>query len=97
MIRFFDQDGIDIAEAAQRKIERLYYREEFRRALASEIGDIEFPPRALELYTAALMSAVDIDAIAGGGVQARPRLLLRHLQLRHAQRPGQARVPTCSW
>ena len=54
MIRFFDQDGIDIAEPAQRKIERLYHREEFRRALASEIGDIGFPPRALELYTAAL-------------------------------------------
>src|SRR5580700_1455299 len=65
MIRFFDEDGIDVAEATQRKIERLYHREEFRRALASEIGDIEFPPRALELYTAAMMSAVDIDAIAG--------------------------------
>ncbi|MGH9016107.1 MAG: sugar phosphate nucleotidyltransferase [Acidimicrobiales bacterium] len=63
-IRFFDADGIDVAEATQRKIERLYHREEFRRALASEIGDIEFPPRALELYTAAMMSAVDVDAIA---------------------------------
>jgi mannose-1-phosphate guanylyltransferase/phosphomannomutase len=64
MIRFFDEDGIDVAEATQRKIERLYHREEFRRALASEIGDIEFPPRALELYTAAMMTAVDVDAIA---------------------------------
>jgi mannose-1-phosphate guanylyltransferase/phosphomannomutase len=64
MIRFFDEDGIDVAEATQRKIERLYHREEFRRALASEIGDIEFPPRALELYTAAMMSAVDVEAIA---------------------------------
>ncbi|HTT87774.1 MAG TPA: hypothetical protein VMF60_10420, partial [Acidimicrobiales bacterium] len=64
MIRFFDQDGIDVAESTQRKIERLYHREEFRLALASEIGDIEFPPRALELYAAALMDAVDVDAIA---------------------------------
>jgi mannose-1-phosphate guanylyltransferase / phosphomannomutase len=64
VIRFFDQDGIDVAESTQRKIERLYHREEFRRALASEIGDIEFPPRALELYAAALMAAVDVDAIA---------------------------------
>ena len=67
IIRFFDQDGIDIAESAQRKIERLYHREEFRRALASEIGDIGFPPRALELYTAALMSAVDVDSVARTG------------------------------
>lgn len=65
MIRFFDSDGIDVAEATQRKIERLYHREEFRRALGSEIGDIEFPPRALEFYTAALMSSVDVDAIVG--------------------------------
>jgi mannose-1-phosphate guanylyltransferase / phosphomannomutase len=63
-IRFFDSDGIDIAEGIQRKVERLFYREEFRRALASEIGDIGFPPRALEFYTEALVTAVDIDAVA---------------------------------
>jgi mannose-1-phosphate guanylyltransferase/phosphomannomutase len=67
MIRFFDQDGIDIAEPAQRKIERLYHREEFRRALASEIGDIGYAPRALELYTAALNDVVDVDAISRAG------------------------------
>ncbi|HXQ91163.1 MAG TPA: sugar phosphate nucleotidyltransferase, partial [Acidimicrobiales bacterium] len=67
MIRFFDQDGIDIAEPGQRKIERLYHREEFRRALASEIGDIGYAPRALELYTAALSDTVDVDAIARAG------------------------------
>jgi mannose-1-phosphate guanylyltransferase / phosphomannomutase len=63
-IRFFDSDGIDVAETTQRKIERLYHREEFRRALGSEIGDIGFPPRALEYYTAALMSAVDVQAVS---------------------------------
>ena len=89
MIRFFDEDGIDVAEATQRKIERLYHREEFRRALASEIGDIEFPPRALELYTAAL-SGRRHRGHRRRRVQAGPRLLLRDLQLRHAQRPGQA-------
>jgi mannose-1-phosphate guanylyltransferase/phosphomannomutase len=66
-IRFFDSDGIDVADTTQRKIERLYYREEFRRALGSEIGDIGFPPRALEYYTAALMSAVDVGSIARAG------------------------------
>ena len=54
VIRFFDRDGIDITEDAQRKIERLFDREDFRRVLPGEIGDIEFPPRALEQYTAAL-------------------------------------------
>ncbi len=64
ILRFFDQDGIDVAESTQRKIERLYHREEFRRALASDIGDIDFPPRTLELYTAALIGTVDVNAVA---------------------------------
>jgi len=62
-IRFFDRNGIDIDEGTQRKIERLYYREDFRRAFAADIGDLGFPPRALEYYTAALMASVDGDAI----------------------------------
>jgi mannose-1-phosphate guanylyltransferase/phosphomannomutase len=63
LIRFLDGDGNDLDEAAQRKIERLYHREESRRVLAAEIGDIEFPPRTAELYTAALVDGVDRDAI----------------------------------
>ena len=34
---------MDIDEAAQRKIERFYDREESRRVLAAEIGDIDSP------------------------------------------------------
>jgi mannose-1-phosphate guanylyltransferase / phosphomannomutase len=58
-IRFFDADGADIGEGTQRKIERLLYREDFRRAFAGDIGDIVFPPRAIEYYTAALEECVD--------------------------------------
>jgi mannose-1-phosphate guanylyltransferase/phosphomannomutase len=65
IIRFFDADGLDIDETVQRKIERLYYREDYRRATASEIGDIGFAPRALENYAAALMATVDTAAIVG--------------------------------
>jgi mannose-1-phosphate guanylyltransferase/phosphomannomutase len=63
LIRFFDRNGIDIDESTQRKIERLYYREDFRRAFAGDIGDLGFPPRALEFYTAGLMASVDAEAI----------------------------------
>ena len=65
VIRFFDQDGVDIGEGTQRKIERLFYREDYRRALAAEIGDIGFAPRAIEYYTAALMASVDAKAVTG--------------------------------
>src|SRR5207302_5155457 len=58
-IRFFDADGRDIDENTQRKIERLLSREDYRRAFAGDIGDIVFPPRSIEFYTAALERAVD--------------------------------------
>jgi mannose-1-phosphate guanylyltransferase/phosphomannomutase len=64
VIRFFDRDGIDLDEAAQRKIERLYAREEFRRTFASDIGDLRYPARTLEYYTAALMDRIDVDRVA---------------------------------
>jgi mannose-1-phosphate guanylyltransferase/phosphomannomutase len=67
VIRFFDAEGLDIDENAQRKIERMYHREEFRRVLAPEIGDIDFPARAVEQYTADLVSNVRVseDRTAG--------------------------------
>ncbi len=61
VLRFFDKEGIDVDETTQRRIERLYHREDFRRVLAREIGDIGFPPRALEYYTAALIESVDLS------------------------------------
>jgi mannose-1-phosphate guanylyltransferase/phosphomannomutase len=62
-IRFFDADGRDIDESSQRKIERLLYREDYRRAFAGDIGDIVFPPRSLEYYTAALERTVDTERL----------------------------------
>jgi mannose-1-phosphate guanylyltransferase/phosphomannomutase len=58
-LRFFDADGRDIDAGAQRKIERLLHREDYRRAFAGDIGDIVYPPRAIEFYTAALERSVD--------------------------------------
>jgi mannose-1-phosphate guanylyltransferase/phosphomannomutase len=62
-IRFLDVEGRDLDPAMQRKIERILSREDYRRAFGGEIGDIEYPPRSLEFYTAALERVVDIDAI----------------------------------
>ncbi|NLV56698.1 MAG: NTP transferase domain-containing protein [Acidimicrobiales bacterium] len=62
-VRFLDRAGLDISEAAQRKIERQFTREDFRRVPAEEIGDIGFPPRVLEHYTTALGQTVDLDVV----------------------------------
>jgi mannose-1-phosphate guanylyltransferase/phosphomannomutase len=62
-IRFFDDRGLDITEDAQRKIERIFNREDFRRVFPGEIGDIGFAPRALEHYATALETTVDVAEI----------------------------------
>lgn len=63
VIRFLDADGMDLDDGEERRIERLFYREDARRVLAGEIGDIRFPPRTSELYTAAVSASVDIEPI----------------------------------
>ncbi|MEZ5234791.1 MAG: sugar phosphate nucleotidyltransferase [Acidimicrobiales bacterium] len=66
-IHFFDTTGADMSEDAQRKIERYVNREDFRRVLPGEIGDITFAPRALENYAISLEETVDIKAVRNAG------------------------------
>ncbi len=66
-IRFFDGDGLDITEDTQRKIERQFSREDYRRVFPGEIGDIGFAPRALEHYATALEGTVDVERIRSAG------------------------------
>ncbi|MGH9088077.1 MAG: sugar phosphate nucleotidyltransferase [Acidimicrobiales bacterium] len=69
VIRYFDREGLDLAETGQRGVERLYHREDFRRVLAGDIGDIDFPARAVEQYTADLVGAVDLSSVRTGGMK----------------------------
>ncbi len=57
-IHLFDKTGLDIATGDEKKVERLYFRGEFRRAFFDEVGDIIYPPRALEYYAAGLAEAM---------------------------------------
>ncbi|HYT27070.1 MAG TPA: mannose-1-phosphate guanyltransferase, partial [Actinomycetota bacterium] len=63
-IAVFGDDGSDLDEVARRKVERTYNREEFRRAFGREMGELRYPPRAIEHYTAALVDCVDARAVS---------------------------------
>lgn len=65
-IRFFDQHGLDLTPNAQKKVERLYFRGEFRRAFFDEVGEIIYPPRPLEYYTSALQDSVHDAGLSDG-------------------------------
>jgi mannose-1-phosphate guanylyltransferase / phosphomannomutase len=62
-IVFLDNQGADLAEAGQRKLERTLSRGEYRRAFPGEIGDLAFPPRIMESYALELLRRVDTSGI----------------------------------
>jgi mannose-1-phosphate guanylyltransferase/phosphomannomutase len=63
----FGDDGSDLDEGARRRIERTYYREEFRRAFGQEMGELRYPPRAIEHYAVALAHCLEVAAVRHRG------------------------------
>ena len=68
-IVFLDANGADLSLAAQRKLERVFYREEFRRAFPGEIAELTFPSRTMEQYTQELLNCVDCSGIREAGLK----------------------------
>ena len=66
-VRFYDGEGRHLSKSAERNIERVYFREDFRRVYLDEIGTIEYAPRVVESYTKEYMRAVDVEAIRQAG------------------------------
>ncbi len=50
LVEFLDAEGVYLSTAAERKIESIFFREDFRRADASAIGALEFSGRSVEQY-----------------------------------------------
>jgi mannose-1-phosphate guanylyltransferase/phosphomannomutase len=62
-IRFFEQPGIELRPVQQKELEKHFFRQDFRRAPAAELGDLDYPPRVGEAYAEDLLSGLDSDAI----------------------------------
>ncbi|GAA0595031.1 sugar phosphate nucleotidyltransferase [Actinomadura welshii] len=68
-IIFLDPDGADLSQAAQRKLERVFGRQEYRRAFPGEIAELAYPPRVVETYTRDLLRRVDIRGVREAGLK----------------------------
>jgi mannose-1-phosphate guanylyltransferase / phosphomannomutase len=68
-ILFMDADGADLSQSAQRKLERVFSRQEYRRAFPGEIAELSYPPRVVEAYTHELLSSVDMTGVFGAGLR----------------------------
>src|SRR6266851_1559255 len=62
-IIFLDEHSADLSQAAARKLERVFSRQEFRRAFPGEIAELTYPPRVIEAYTGELLRCVDMSGI----------------------------------
>lgn len=62
-IRLFDSDGADLGPTVQRKIERIFFREEYRGPSPQKLGELEFPPHATGQYVAGLLGSLNLDSI----------------------------------
>ena len=88
-IVFLDEHGADLSQAAQRKLERVFSRQEFRRAFPGEIGQLSYPARFVDTYTQEVLASVDtagvseaelrvvIDTAGGAATVVLPTLLGR--------------------
>src|SRR5829696_7426862 len=67
-ILFFSSDATPMTESEQRGVEKVFVREEYRRAHGDDIGELIFPGRAVEQYVERLERAADRAKTAGSTV-----------------------------
>ena len=68
-IIFLDERGSDLSQAASRQLERVYSRQEYRRAFPGEIAELIYPPRKVESYVSELLRAVDMSGVPEAGLK----------------------------
>lgn len=69
-IRFIAAEGDDLPEEREREIDRVYFRDDARRAFVEEIGELRYPPRALEFYQSAILRRLDLDTLRRSGLKS---------------------------
>ena len=86
-IRMFDSNGLVLDKKMERKVENLFFREDIRRVHFYEMGDIDYPRDAIEVYMDGVLRLIDIEAVRrsklkvlidydnGSGSMVVPRLL----------------------
>jgi mannose-1-phosphate guanylyltransferase/phosphomannomutase len=63
LIELMDSSGVNVDKSTERKIENLFFREDFRRTSMDEVGTLSFPARTLELYTSEMLSSLRPKAL----------------------------------
>jgi mannose-1-phosphate guanylyltransferase / phosphomannomutase len=62
-IRFFGPDGLNLTREQERAVERIFFREDYRRTYLEDIGNIDYVADAVDVYAKGYLEAVDVKAI----------------------------------
>ncbi len=68
-IVFLDERGAELSQAAARKLERVFSRQEYRRAFPGEIAELTYPSRVVESYAQELVRSVDMTGVREAGLK----------------------------
>jgi mannose-1-phosphate guanylyltransferase/phosphomannomutase len=72
LIEFFDGTGKNLDRLGERKVEQIFFREDFRRAPLDAVGSLEFLGRTMEYYTEDFLNFLEAGEIA----RWRPKLVI---------------------
>lgn len=86
-IHFFDFNGMELDRSSEKKVEGIFFKEEFRRVLSDEVGDIIYPARIVDFYRKDMLKLIDwrtvrkaelgvvVDCANGAGSLVAPSIL----------------------
>ena len=63
LIEFFDEQGVYLSKNAERKVETIFFREDFRRVDANQVGQLEFAGRSIEQYAEDFFHHIEVKPI----------------------------------
>lgn len=69
LIEFFDEQGINISKAKEKKIEGAYFKEELRRVGIQDIGDVSYPAQVTDVYRKTFETQLNVEAIRNSGAK----------------------------
>lgn len=62
-IKFFDEQGMNLNRATERKIEKSFFREDFRRVYLDDVGTIAYAPEVVERYVGGFTGSINAEEI----------------------------------
>ncbi|HEU5160252.1 MAG TPA: mannose-1-phosphate guanyltransferase [Streptosporangiaceae bacterium] len=62
-IVFLGANGAELSQSAQRKLDRVFGRQEYRRAFPGEIAELTYPPRVIETYSRDVLRRMDMTGV----------------------------------